>query len=145
MKCKVCNSELNEGQAFCPYCGTKVVAPVEQSAPAEVITINGEAPKSETKGADKCALIGFIVGIASLVCCCIGFPAGIAGIILSAKGLKSNRKGFAIPGLILSILAVIYGISFWIGFAQGIVQGLAGGDFDMDYEFMSMIINNLPF
>ena len=145
MKCKVCNSELNEGQAFCPYCGTKVVAPVEQSAPAEVITINGEAPKSETKGADKCALIGFIVGIASLVCCCIGFPAGIVGIILSAKGLKSNRKGFAIPGLILSILAVIYGFSFWIGFAQGIVQGFAGGDFDMDYEFMSMIINNLPF
>ena len=145
MKCKVCNSELNEGQAFCPYCGTKVEAPVEQSAPAEVITINGEAPKSETKGADKCALIGFIVGIASLVCCCIGFPAGIVGIILSAKGLKSNRKGFAIPGLILSILAVIYGFSFWIGLAQGIVQGLAGGDFDMDYEFMSMIINNLPF
>lgn len=145
MKCKVCNSELNEGQAFCPYCGTKVEAPMEQSAPAEVITINGEAPKSETKGADKCALIGFIVGIASLVCCCIGFPAGIVGIILSAKGLKSNRKGFAIPGLILSILAVIYGFSFWIGLAQGIVQGLAGGDFDMDYEFMSMIINNLPF
>ena len=145
MKCKVCNSELNEGQAFCPYCGTKVEAPVEQSAPAEVITINGEAPKSETKGADKCALIGFIVGIASLVCCCIGVPAGIVGIILSAKGLKSNRKGFAIPGLILSILAVIYGFSFWIGFAQGIVQGLTDGDFSMDYEFMSMIINNLPF
>ena len=91
MKCKVCNSELNEGQAFCPYCGTKVEAPMEQSAPAEVITINGEAPKSETKGADKCALIGFIVGIASLVCCCIGFPAGIVGIILSAKGICHSR------------------------------------------------------
>lgn len=147
MKCSVCNAELKEGQSFCSYCGTKVEAePVAepnsstdevQQPAAQTISYTEASKSSETENssADGQALAGLILGICSLTLCCIGLPSGIVGIILSAKGLKSKtRKGMAIPGLILSILAVINFFSFWIGFAGGIAEEIA---------YLSMSILNL--
>ncbi len=130
MKCKVCNAELQEGQSFCSYCGTKieseeqVAEPVqqEQTVISEAVTETEttQQPKQEKDPADKNALIGLILGICANVCCCIGLPAGIVGIIFSAKGLNSKtRKGMAIPGLILSVVSLLNFFPFWLGFIQG--------------------------
>ncbi|MBO5213377.1 MAG: zinc-ribbon domain-containing protein [Clostridia bacterium] len=141
MKCSVCNSELQEGQSFCSYCGTKIEAeqPAEAVA-AEATVVTPEEPSvqqnpTETKNpADTHALVGLILGICSMVCCCLGLPAGIVGIIFSAKGLKSEtRKGMAIPGLILSILSIVNFFSFWIGF-----MGDLEGNVEM-FEYMSFL------
>lgn len=166
MKCKVCNAELSEGQAFCSYCGTKVEAepvaeetveasvqeqPATQEAPvyevqqpaAQTVPVyNPPKPEENEKSpADGQALAGLILGICSLLLCCIGLPSGIIGIIMSAKGLKSKtRKGMAIPGLILSILAVINFFSFWIGFAGGLT-----GEIDSYYDYINMLLSSLPF
>ena len=150
MNCKVCNAEIQEGQAFCSYCGTKIetepvqetVAPESDQSVEVEISVEGQNAAKEpvaekfhaeversvdtpSDPADKNAIAGFILGICSLALCGIGFPAGIVGIILSAKGLRSKtKKGFAIPGLIISILSIFYSLSFWLGFVQGIVQSL---------------------
>lgn len=131
MRCKVCNAELQEGQSFCSYCGTKIeqeereTEPVFQAEPtvtSETVTgtETAQQPKQEKDPADKNALIGLILGICANVCCCIGLPVGIAGIVFSAKGLNSKtRKGMAIPGLILSIFSIGNFFPFWLGFVQG--------------------------
>ena len=55
--------------------------------------------------ADKDALIGFILGLAGLI---IVPLAAIPGLIYSIRGLKSyKRKGFAIAGLVINVLAIL--------------------------------------
>ncbi len=143
MRCKVCNAELGEGQSFCSYCGTKIETEVQpstaQTTETPIVTSiepNVQNTTGKKDPADGHALVGLILGICSMVCCCIGLPAGIVGIIFSAKGLKSKtRKGMAIPGLILSILAVINFFSFWIGFAEGL-----GGDPEI-FEYLNTFVN----
>lgn len=77
--------------------------------------LNNNQPSNESNGSNNnLALAGFIVSLCSLF---INF-AGIVGLvatILSAIGLskvKSTGKGrgFAIAGLVIGIISIIYGI-----------------------------------
>lgn len=57
------------------------------------------------------SVISMILGIWAVLTICffyISIPSSIGGIILASIGLKSNRrgKGFAIAGLVLSIIAI---------------------------------------
>ena len=62
--------------------------------------------------ADKDAFIGFILGLAGLI---IVPLAAIPGLIYSIRGLKSNkRKGFAIAGLIINVLAILILLFFFL-------------------------------
>jgi hypothetical protein len=63
------------------------------------------------------AVWGFVCGLLSVFCCCAGPFVGAVGIILSSIALSQlNRnpmqkgRGFAIAGLILSIVGVIVGL-----------------------------------
>lgn len=90
--CSNCGRELEEGSNTCKYC-TQVENEV----------------KVETKE-DKHALTGFILGLISILAWfipLIGYPVTICGIVFSVKGLKSNKKGLATAGLILSILFLV--------------------------------------
>ena len=68
-------------------------------------------------------VVSMILGIWAIVTVCVYYlsiPSSIGGIILAAIGMKSNRrgKGFAIAGLVLSIIALaLWGILFMIGFS----------------------------
>jgi hypothetical protein len=42
---------------------------------------------------------------------CIGIPLGIAGVVLSALGLRSTKRGFAIAGLVLCILGLLLAVA----------------------------------
>ncbi len=59
--------------------------------------------------ASKMGLIGFILAIVSLLLPLEGIDllVGIAAIVVSAMGFKEEKKGFAIAGLIIGIVAVI--------------------------------------
>ncbi len=48
-----------------------------------------------------------IIGIFAWFLPFIGYPVTIVGIILSTIGLKSDKKGMAITGLVLSIIFLI--------------------------------------
>lgn len=147
MKCTVCGADLNEGQSYCSYCGTKVEEQVSDQTVAEevfqeqntdvsdvnqpVLTEETAVPfedsispaPTNTEAVDKSALLGMIFGIISFTLCCIGLPTGIIGIVNSAKGLRStSRKAMAIVGLILSILSVVLFFNFWSGFLVGFLE-----------------------
>ena len=87
--CGNCGKELKEGQSICLNCGVQT----------------GEPVKNRT---DQFALVGFILGLVSIVTWLIplfGLGTGICGIVFSVKGLKSIvNKTKAQVGLILSII-----------------------------------------
>lgn len=59
---------------------------------------------------DNKAIAGFVLGLVSIIAWFIplfGYPVTIIGISMSSIGLKSNKKTFAIIGLILSIVFLI--------------------------------------
>ncbi len=56
------------------------------------------------------AIISLVLGCCGIVAWIIplfGFPVTIAGLILGIMGMKSNRRGIAIAGVVLSILFLI--------------------------------------
>ena len=87
--CSNCGKELKESQNVCLNCGVA-------------------SEKEKTNRIDQFALVGFILGLASIVTWLIplfGLGTGICGIIFSVKGLKSIvNKAKAQVGLILSII-----------------------------------------
>jgi hypothetical protein len=77
-----------------------------------------QPPVYSTSATNTNAVWGFICGILSVTCCCLGLPVGAVGIILSSIGLtqinnnpSQKGRGFAIAGLVLSIIGVIV----WMG------------------------------
>lgn len=69
-------------------------------------------------GKNKFAIAGFILGICGLALAwfipIIAIAAGIVGIVMSVKGKNSEKKTFAVLGLIFSIAAIPAGIICWI-------------------------------
>ena len=81
----------------------------EEKKPNNSISQNNDyEPDSK---ADKDALIGFILGLAGLFI----QLAAIPGLIYSIRGLKSyKRKGFAIAGLVINVLAILILLFFFL-------------------------------
>ena len=85
------------------------------------------------KGVDnsKKAITGFVC---SLIACPVGFflipiiglILGIFGIVSCTKALKSSRRGLAIAGLVLGILAIILAVTMWILNIIAITSGVYG-------------------
>lgn len=101
MKCRNCNAELLPDAKFCTKCGAKV----ESNEAREVEVVENSNVKNN-KGDTK-ALVGFILGLCSIAAWFIplfGYPVTITGIVFSVMGLKSNDKGKATAGLILSVI-----------------------------------------
>ncbi|MFO0863336.1 MAG: hypothetical protein U0744_01515 [Gemmataceae bacterium] len=84
-----------------------------------------DAPRP-TGGTNGLAIAGMVLGIVGLVLAfipCVGWILGIilgivgaalSGIGLSSANKSGSGKGMAISGLILSILAIVVAISYWI-------------------------------
>jgi len=93
--CRNCGKELNEEQSICLNCGVSIAPSIKQNDKA-----------------DKNALVGFILGLVSIIAWLIplfGYPVCICGIVFSSKGLKSSiNKGKAVTGLVLSIVFLVF-------------------------------------
>lgn len=93
--CSNCGKELNENQAVCLNCGVSVA---KNNYMQEKV--------------DKNALVGFILGLISIVAWIIplfGYPVTICSIVFSSKGLNStNNRGKAIAGLVLAIIFLVF-------------------------------------
>ena len=132
MRCKYCGSSVEENDAFCKTCGRSLSAdadPIQPEAPAqeEIQVVEPAVTANDVKEAVKnsrnsLAISSLIIGILSF-CCCSIFTVP-SGIILAALGLNSNKKGMAIAGMILNILAaVVFVIYFILGFVMAIEHG----------------------
>lgn len=95
--CRNCGKELNNEQNVCLNCG---------------VSVENEIEKPVENKIDKQALIGFILGLVSIIAWFIplfGYPVTICGIVFSSKGLNSKlNKGKAITGLVLSIVFLVF-------------------------------------
>ncbi len=134
IKCKECGHQMSERAKLCPNCGVEndiVFCPEcdkQLSSKATMCPNCGYELKKvgtqvQKNGKDTLSLVGMILGFCSILAWLLpilGYPCTIVGIILSACGMNSNKKGFAITGLVLSIIfLVVTLINSLIGAAIG--------------------------
>ena len=134
MKCSNCGNELVPGSRFCDSCGAPVEEkPAFQPPPPSPTPGPGsplpppsfETPKqsffstiqqgNQVAGIDRgiLAIASLVVGVLSLcgaLIPCIGCPMLIIGAALGFLGLKSEKRIFAIIGLILAGVALLIAI-----------------------------------
>ncbi len=90
---------------------------MDYSYSAPVYTEPAPAPKAPQPGKTK-AIISLVLGIVGiLMCCCYGFGCipGIVGLILAILAKKDNGgkfSGLAVAGLVLSIIASVFGVGY---------------------------------
>jgi len=75
---------------------------------------------------NKCALIGYYLGVFSFFIPVIG---GIASVVLGVMGLMAKKKNPAVRGTVHAIIAIVAGIAtagFWLTCGLGIVANTFG-------------------
>jgi len=138
MFCKNCGTELKDGALFCHGCGAEIKkvqsAPVNENVIANTDVINEKpqpteaqptyAPspflqpyamntpvQSEKKDSSGFAVASLVLGIISLLpICCVNLITAILAFIFGLISLKSSKKGLAIAGIVLSIIAVLIAV-----------------------------------
>lgn len=111
--CKNCGAQYSDEALSCPNCNSVEV--VEQAP--NTVPYQQTQPATEKKKMNVFGLVGMIIGIVS---CFLGGYVGIVisivGLVFSAIGMKNMKNcrlnGFAITGLVLSIVALVYCILF---------------------------------
>lgn len=105
--CRNCGNKLEESYKACPNCGTFVDSIKKEKT-------NNTSSNSQS---NYFAIIGFALSIVSNVLCCgvfniVSLGLSIAGLVLSKT--YSDGKGFAIAGIIISCLPLLYIILYII-------------------------------
>ncbi len=117
--CFSCGAQLADEMAICGACGTKqpVAAPNQANSTPNYYTQGSYEPRPR----NTMGLVGFILGIASIVLAwipLIGLGCAIAGFICSFKGYKigkpTSNTSYAVIGRILSIIGGVIGIIYFI-------------------------------
>ncbi|MCH5147594.1 MAG: zinc-ribbon domain-containing protein [Clostridiales bacterium] len=112
MFCTNCGKEIDDKAVVCVNCG---VATGNFVAPGIV----NAGLNNEQKKVNGLGVAGFVVGLVSLWLGVIFCIAPIVGLILSIFGMINRPKcnscnGLAIAGLVLSIIAFVLWILYWI-------------------------------
>lgn len=150
--CPNCNHPIPQGSAFCPECGYKVPAPeapvtalngestdATPSAPAPAwnepspnsVYNAGNGYNPETEGdvsKDGYAVASLVTAIIGTLTCCCGFmlPFQIASLIFGIIGCKSQKKGVAIAGIVISAICLLIAV---IGFIYLVSIGSLSEEF----------------
>jgi len=115
MYCSNCGAQLSDAAAFCSKCGSPTAS--RQGQYTQGNTYQQYTPPPYQQNVNKIntmALVGFIVACASLLLNLWGI-VGIAGLALSIVGFVQikntgeNGKGFAIAGIVIGGVSVLYG------------------------------------
>lgn len=132
-QCASCGSMLADDTKFCPKCGAPAesalqvpqqpaagagyVQPGQGAAPQNMPPYGYGAPvpaQAPQKPMNGIGLAGMIFGIFTYIFCWVpvfGLILGLVGVILSGVGLgrreRCSLNGFAIAGLVLSILGLV--------------------------------------
>ena len=113
--CKNCGAQYSEEAWVYPNCKSAETANVNQ--------FNGYAPNNQAsaeqskKKMNVFGLVGMIIGIVScFISGYVGIAVSIVGLVFSSIGLKRKKEcrlnGFAVAGLVLSIIALVYCILY---------------------------------
>ena len=111
MVCSKCGKDVANGTIFCDNCGNRLYNEQEQPIHNTINTY----PQAVTKPKlNIMALVGFILGCVSFLINFWGI-VGMVALVFSIVGftqIKNNGgrgKGFAIAGMILGAIGVVYG------------------------------------
>lgn len=77
------------------------------------------------KGREVCAYSGFVLGVMSLfswVIILLGVLWSVTGIVLSTVGLRSSHQKLARIGLVLSVVGLIFSVSYVYAVYDGMVN-----------------------
>ena len=114
MICDYCHQEVDGKSSVCPHCGAPIVKP-----PKKKVNIT--------------AIVGFVIGLASIGLSYYLCIASLVGIIVSIVGLCMRKKyrlnGFAIAGLVISVLSLLGWGFFWYVIIA-IIKGLGSIKFN---------------
>ena len=130
--CTNCRAENPEGAIFCSACGARLGAatntapaasapPTMTATPAYSSTPSMGMPAATVgdpkhNGKATASLVLGIIGLFAWFIPLFGAPITIIGLIMGILGQKSQKKGMATAGLIMSIL----------GLVGTIINGIAG-------------------
>jgi len=106
-----------DGSAFCTQCGAAQGAEAPAPAYAAPAYLADAQQANLNNNNSKLALGSLIVGLVCIVAWLIpiiGVALSITAIGLGTKGLKSEKKGMAIAGLILGGLFLVASVINWI-------------------------------
>lgn len=122
MYCSKCGVQIIEGSSFCPNCGQAIENQTtgmrgQYSQPDQYFNYrqDNHYQYEQDSKMNPLALAGFIVGCVSLLINFWGIVGGTA-LGLSIAGLfqinggKGTGKGFAIAGIILGAIGVLFGL-----------------------------------
>lgn len=107
--CTKCGKETTG--SFCPNCGNPV-----NSVPNQPQMVYPMQPPAAQQKLNVIALVGFILGCVSLLLNFLGI-VGILALVFSIVGIVQinntcgKGKGFAITGIILGAIGVIWGVA----------------------------------
>ena len=142
-KCASCGGMLEDNYNVCPFCGANVgnepaaqnggydpqVNAPQNAAPQSYAAVPAPAVQKPT---NSMGIAGMVIGILSYCFCWVpvlGLILGLIGVILSGVGMSRKERcrlnGFAIAGLILSIIAMVLGLIMTIILLAAL--GAAGG------------------
>ena len=73
-------------------------------------------PAQQPNNSKGMAIASLVLGIIGTVACCVPIVAvicGIVGLILGIVANKKNKTGMGTAGIVLSIIALVFGIGMW--------------------------------
>jgi hypothetical protein len=98
----------------------------QQMAPAAPGDMKGDATGGLIPYKNKCALIGYYLGVFSIFIPVVG---GIASVVLGIMGLIAKKKNPAVRGTAHAIIAIVLGIvttGFWLTCGGSLIVNLFG-------------------
>ena len=98
----------------------------QQMAPAAPGDMQGDATGGLIPYKNKCALIGYYLGVFSIFIPVVG---GIASVVLGIMGLIAKKKNPAVRGTAHAIVAIVLGIvtaGFWLTCGGSLIVGIFG-------------------
>jgi len=117
--CSNCGAEIQDGFAFCEKCGNPVDGSVKAPAqqPAQQAQYNPQYAQAPAKR-NGMALAGFILSLVNVFCCLGGLNLfalifSIIGLV-KAKDYNGDRKGLALAGLIITIVAMVISVIVYV-------------------------------
>lgn len=122
--CMKCGGQCADQAMQCPRCGAMLgmqnSGHVSQrpsgggsqfsggyASPKEMQSIDGMRPQ-ESNGKSVASLVLGIVGVIAWCLPILGLPVGVIGLIMGIQGYnRSNAKGMAMAGIVLSIICLV--------------------------------------
>ena len=91
--CMKCGIRMDDNDMVCPECGMQQ---------------GGYASPQESNGKSVASLVLGIVGVIAWCLPILGLPVGVIGLIMGIQGYnRSNAKGMAMAGIVLSIICLV--------------------------------------